>query len=147
MTVTINNNANTVLGKLTSASADGRLENTFMANANNPYNGNDQNGLTALLNSLVKLDSSIHAGCVQNMKFSKQMFSKHFNQTRDMLNVYFESGGSQAMISVVGREDLENAVQQPEKYKNLLVRVGGFSARFVELNKEEQQEIIARTLY
>lgn len=147
LTVTINNNANTVLGKLTSASADGRLENTFMANANNPYNGNDQNGLTALLNSLVKLDSSIHAGCVQNMKFSKQMFSKHFNQTRDMLNVYFESGGSQAMISVVGREDLENAVQQPEKYKNLLVRVGGFSARFVELNKEEQQEIIARTLY
>lgn len=147
LTVTINNNANTVLGKLTSASADGRLAHTFMANANNPFNGNDRNGLTALMNSLVKLKSSIHAGCVQNMKFSKQMFAEHRDLVRDMLKVYFEAGGSQAMLSVVGREDLENAVREPEKYKNLLVRVGGFSARFTELDSEEQREIIARTLY
>lgn len=147
LTVTINNNANTVLGKHTGASPDGRLAHTFMANANNPFHGNDKNGLTAMLNSLVKLDPSIHAGCVQNIKFSKQMFSEYRDKVRAMLNVYFQSGGSQAMISVIGREDLERAVREPEKYKNLLVRVGGFSARFVELQEEEQREIIARTLY
>lgn len=147
LTVTINNNANTVLGKHTGASSDGRLAHTFMANANNPFNGNDKNGLTAMLNSLAKLDPSIHAGCVQNIKFSKQMFSDYRDKVRAMLNVYFQSGGSQAMISVIGREDLERAVREPEKYKNLLVRVGGFSARFVELQEEEQREIIARTLY
>ena len=147
LTVTINNNANTVLGKHTAASPDGRLAHTFMANANNPFNGNDKNGLTAMLNSLVKLDPTIHAGCVQNIKFSKQMFSEYWDKVRAMLTVYFQSGGSQAMISVIGREDLENAMQQPESYKNLLVRVGGFSARFVELQEEEQREIIARTLY
>lgn len=147
LVVVINNNANSVLGKHTSASADGRMAHTFMANANNPYNGNDKRGITALMNSLVKLDSKIHAGCVQNMKFSKQMFADHLPEVKALLGVYFQSGGSQAMISVVGREDLENAVREPEKYKNLLVRVGGFSARFVELGEEEQQEIIARTLY
>ncbi|WP_394921827.1 pyruvate formate lyase family protein [uncultured Robinsoniella sp.] len=147
LTVTINNNANSVLGKHTAASPDGRLAHTFMANANSPFNGNDKNGLTAMLNSLAKLDPSIHAGCVQNMKFSKQMFSEYGDKVRAMLNVYFQSGGTQAMISVIGREDLEHAMQQPEKYKNLLVRVGGFSARFVELQEEEQREIIARTLY
>lgn len=145
--VIINNNANTVLGKHTSASADGRMAHTFMSNANNPFNGNDTKGLTALLNSLVKLDPSIHAGCVQNMKFSKQMFLEHPDKVKAMLKVYFQSGGSQAMISTVGRMDLENAVSEPEKYKNLLVRVGGFSARFIELGEEEQREIIARTLY
>lgn len=145
--VIINNNANSVLGKHTSASADGRMAHTFMSNANNPFNGNDANGLTALLNSLSKLDPSIHAGCVQNIKFSKQMFAEHPEEVRAMLKTYFRSGGSQAMISVVGREDLEHAMREPEKYKNLLVRVGGFSARFVELGEEEQREIIARTLY
>ena len=51
------------------------------------------------------------------------------------------------MISVVGRGDLENAVREPGKYKNLLVRVRGFSARSVELEPQEQREILARTLY
>lgn len=147
LVVIINNNANSVLGKHTSASADGRMAHTFMSNANNPYDGNDRNGITALLNSLSKLDAKIHAGCVQNMKFSKKMFTDHMSEVKALLGVYFQSGGSQAMISVVGKNDLENAVREPEKYRNLLVRVGGFSARFVELGEEEQREIIARTLY
>ena len=75
------------------------------------------------------------------------MFLEHPDKVKAMLKVYFQSGGSQAMISTVGRMDLENAVSEPEKYKNLLVRVGGFSARFIELGEEEQREIIARTLY
>ena len=74
LVVIINNWANTVLGKLTSASADGRKYGQPMANANNPSPGSDTHGVTAFLNSLTKLDPRIHAGAVQNMKFSREWF-------------------------------------------------------------------------
>lgn len=64
-----------------------------------------------------------------------------------MLKAYFDNGGSQAMVTVVGREDLENAMLCPEKYSNLIVRVGGFSARYVELDRDVQIEILNRTEY
>jgi pyruvate-formate lyase len=147
LVVVINNNANTVLGRKTWASADGRKAGAFMANANNPAGGMDKSGITAMLNSLVKLDTSIHAGAVQNMKFSKEMFTKMRRQLEALLKTYFETGGSQAMITVLSREDLENALREPEKYANLIVRVGGFSARFIELEKDIQQDILSRTLY
>jgi len=51
-----------------------------------------------------------------------------------------------AFVTVVSRDDLENAMKEPEKYQNLIVRVGGFSARFVELNRQVQLDIINRTL-
>lgn len=51
------------------------------------------------------------------------------------------------MVTVTGREDLEQAMEHPEKYGNLLVRVGGFSARFVELSREVQGDILSRTCY
>ncbi len=64
-----------------------------------------------------------------------------------LLRAYFKNGGTQAMITVVGRNDLIDALKYPEKYANLIVRVGGFSARFIELSPEVQKEIIERTLY
>ena len=51
------------------------------------------------------------------------------------------------MITVVGRQDLENALKHPDQYKSLIVRVGGFSARFVELSPDIQQELLSRTAY
>jgi pyruvate-formate lyase len=80
------------------------------------------------------------------MKFSKQMVTKERVKLKALLNTYFAKGGTQAMITVVGRGDLEKAMKEPEKYRNLIVRVGGFSARFVELNREVQIDIINRTL-
>lgn len=133
LVVVINNSANTTLGRLTMASADGRLANHPMANANNPCGGCDKSGLTAMLNSLLKMRIDVHAGSVQNIKFSKDMFQNHFAKTRVLLDTYFENGGAQLMINVLGRDDLENARKEPEKYQNLIVRVGGFCARFVEL--------------
>lgn len=147
LVVIINNSANTTLGKLTAASADGRGKGIHMANANNPWGGNDKKGLTAMLNSLVKLNPNIHAGAVQNMKFSPELFLNDGKLIRSVLKSYFEKGGTQAMISVVKKDDLEQAMLHPEKYGNLLVRVGGFSARFVELEKAVQLEIISRTHY
>lgn len=147
LVVIINNSANTTMGLYTAASADGRNKGVYLANANNPWGGNDKKGLTAMLNSLVKLRSDIHAGAVQNMKFSPELFKKDGEVVKSVLKSYFAKGGTQAMISVVNRYDLEQAMIHPEQYGSLFVRVGGFSARFVELEKAVQKEILSRTLY
>ncbi len=145
--VNINNWMNVSLGAQTIASADGRRAFAPLANGNTPTAGNDTNGVTAFLNSLVKPDVTLHAGYTQNMKFSKSMFHEERPKVEALLETYFDNGGAQAMITVVGRGDLEQALKEPEKYRNLIVRVGGFSARFVELIPEIQQDLIARTLY
>ena len=147
LVVNINNDANTTLGKYTSASADGRLAFTSMSNANSPMMGMDRNGITAMLNSMLKMDIRIHAGAVQNMKFSKDMLTKYRDKLEALLKTYFDKGGAQAMLTVVGKNDLQQAIREPEKYHHIVVRVGGFSARFVELSKEVQTEILNRTLY
>lgn len=148
LVVIINNLMNTVLGRHTLASADGRHRGAPLANANNPAPGMDRNGVTAFFNSLVKLDPSLHAGAVQNMKFGREMFSRELRPKLDaLLGTYWKTGGAQAMITVLSRGDLEAALLEPEKYANLMVRVGGFSARFVDLAPDVQQEILARTLH
>lgn len=147
LVVVINNSANTSMGLVTAATPDGRKAFTFMANANSAVGGADKSGVTAYLNSIVKSDPSLHAGSVQNMKFSKEMMSTYRNQTEILLQTYWEKGGTQCMINCLGREDLINAMKHPDQYANLIVRVGGFSARFVELPKEVQLEILSRTMY
>jgi pyruvate-formate lyase len=145
--VNINNYANVTHGQLSGASADGRLCGVPLANGNTPTAGSDRSGVTALLNSLVKIDPSEHAGYTHNLKFSKSMFRDDRAKVSALLKAYFASGGTQAMITVVGRGDLEAALEHPEQYRSLIVRVGGFSARFVELSREIQLDLIQRTLY
>ncbi|MEZ0536467.1 pyruvate formate lyase family protein [Caldicellulosiruptoraceae bacterium PP1] len=147
LVVNINNYYNVRLGNLTSASADGRKKGEPLANGNNPTAGRDKNGITAFLNSLTKINSDNHAGYVQNMKFSKTLFNEQRPKVEALLKTYFKKGGTQAMITVVNKGDLENAMKEPEKYQNLIVRVGGFSARFVELPKDVQIDVLNRTLY
>ncbi|MBQ9557196.1 MAG: hypothetical protein IJU94_01165 [Clostridia bacterium] len=144
--VVINNSMNTTMGVLTGASADGRGACEPMANGNNPAGGRDVSGVTAMLNSLVKLDPSIHAGAVQNMKFTTEMFNKYREKTKALLAAYFKKG-QQAMLNILNRGDLEDALVHPEKYPDLIVRVGGFAARFIELDRDVQREIVSRTLY
>lgn len=147
MAVNINNDHNTRVGIPTCASPDGRLAAQPLANANNPSPGMDKNGVTAFLNSLVKIAPDIHAGYVQNMKFSKSWFEQDRGKFETLMRTYFKNGGTQAMITVLNREDLANAMERPWEYSSLMVRVGGFSAKFVELPKEVQTEIYSRTLY
>jgi len=147
LVVVINNSMNTALGAHTWATADGRRTGDTMANANNPHPGNDRNGPTALLNSLLRLDPSIHAGATQNMKFSKRWFGNDRPQLETLLASYWERGGAQAMLTVVDKGVLEEAQRHPERHPNLVVRVGGFSARFVELWKGCQDEVLARTCH
>jgi pyruvate-formate lyase len=145
--VIINNSANTILGNNTIASPDGRKSGEAMANAINPSPGRDLNGVTAFLNSLVKLDPSLHAGAVHNMKFSRGLFNRERPKLKALLDGYFQQGGAQAMITVLDRCDLEAAMREPQKWGHLMVRVGGFSARFIDLAREVQIEILRRTLY
>lgn len=147
LVVIINNDTHIYMGENTAASPDGRKAGEYMANGNSPMDGADKSGVTAFLNSIVKPDTSIHAGAVQNMKFSKELFIKHRDKIEILLEVYFEQGGAQAMITVVSRGELEDAIEHPEKYPNLIVRVGGFSIKFVDLPPHTQREILERTLH
>jgi len=146
--VNINNKGNTCFGRLTGATPDGRLSGDSLSNGNNPTAGMDKNGMTAFINSLLKVRSDITTGIVQNIKFSKDTFTKmRETVVKPVLKTFFENGGCQAMITVIGKDDLINAMEHPEKYTNLIVRVGGFSARFVELDRDIQIDILNRTLY
>ncbi|MFO7958930.1 MAG: pyruvate formate lyase family protein [Candidatus Brocadiia bacterium] len=145
--VCINNWAHMKIGEKTGATPDGRRAGTPIANGNGPTAGNDRNGVTAFLTSIAKPDPTIHAGYVHNMKFSKKLFRDDRPKLDALLKTYFRGGGTQAMITVVGRDDLEAAMREPENYANLMVRVGGFCARFVDLDPELQRDIINRTHY
>jgi pyruvate-formate lyase len=147
LNVIINNSQNTTLGRWVGASADGRKAGGAMANANTPSGGSDRKGITALINSIVKPSPSIHAGSVQNLRFGSDFVGEDRPKFEALLRTYFKKSGSQVMITVINRGDLKRALVEPDKYKNLIVRVGGFSARYVELCKDVQLEILSRTTY
>jgi pyruvate-formate lyase len=147
LVVVINNAANSLMGQWTAASADGRGAGLPMNNGNAPSSGNDVAGATAMLNSIVKPRCDIHAGAVQNLKFSHGLMRDYRPMVDALLDTYFDNGGAQAMITVVGREELERALENPDQYRHVFVRVGGFSARFVDLAPNVQLEILNRTLY
>ena len=98
-----------------------------------------------MLNSILKPSHANHAGMVQNMRFTRETWNDP--KIQQLLREYFQRGGAHAMITVVGRDDLKNAMERPEEYKDLIVRLGGLSLRYVELNKDVQQEIYDRTTY
>ena len=147
LNVLINNKQNTILGRWVGASADGRKAGREMANANTPSGGNDKKGITALINSLVKPSHAIHAGTVQNMRFGRDFFTNDRARFEVILHTYFKKGGAQAMITVINRGDLENALVEPEMHQDLFVRIGGFSARYIDLPRDVQLEILSRVTY
>lgn len=142
-----NNQLNTEWGLSTGASPDGRLRGMYMNPANNPQGGADKNGPTAMLNSLAKFDARYHAGSVQNIKFTPSMFNGHRDIIKSLFRTYFERGGCHIMVTVVDSGVLEDAMVHPEKYPNLIVRVAGFSAVFVDLSPDIQKELLSRVLY
>ena len=147
LAVIINNGMNTTLGRWVGATADGRRAGAAMANANTPAGGNDKKGVTAMINSIVKPNHAIHAGAVHNIRFGRDLFANNRDKAEAIIKTYFKKGGNQAMITVINRGDLEKAMVEPEKYKDLFIRVGGFSARFVDLPKDVQREVLSRNTY
>lgn len=145
--VIINNAQNTTLARWAGASPDGRKAGTPYANANNPSMGADKNGVTAMLNSLLKMPTDNNAGMVQNLRFTRELFEGSRPKVLSLIDSYFARGGAQLMVTVVGKDDLARALENPDGYKDLIVRVGGFSARFVDLPKDVQKEIYERVTY
>ena len=142
-----NNQTNTEWGRKTSASLDGRYSGQFMNPANNPQGGADKNGPTALLNSLSRFDAKYHGGSVQNIKFTPDMFNKNRKIIKSLFDTYFKKGGCHLMVTVVDQGILKDAQDHPEKYPDLVVRVSGFSAIFVNLERDVQDEVMSRVLY
>ncbi len=142
-----NNQLNTEWGRRTAASYDGRFSGQFMNPANNPQGGANQSGPTAMLNSLAKFDAGLHGGSVQNIKFTPDFFNGRRDLIKAMFSVYFARGGCHLMVTIVDRGELEAAVQNPDAYRDLIVRVSGFSAVFVNLEPDIQQELMSRVLY
>jgi len=147
LVVIINNNTNTLWGKCTSASADGRRSGEPLAPGNSAAAGADRSGLTALLNSMAGLDTAIHGGSAQNIMVSSDFPGKSDSLYRALFNGYWKKGGGQIMITTTCRDDLLKALEHPENYANLIVRVGGFSARFIDLDPATQREVLSRTEY
>ena len=107
----------------------------------------EEKGVTAVLNTVSSLDVNNMAGAVYNLKLSHDLMNQHKDMVKELLKIYFSSGGSQIMISVINQEELKDAMIHPEKYPNLIVRVGGFSARFIDLSPLVQKEIVSRMVY
>lgn len=145
--VSVNNSGSAERGARTSATPDGRLKGEPLSNGNSPSLGADTCGLTATLNSMAKIDASKHVGVVHNIRFNKELLKNNRDKIKILLEAFYENNGVQTNLSSIGKDDLENALKEPEKYKNLIVRIGGFSARFVELNPIVQHELILRTTY
>ena len=136
------------LGKTTGATADGRRAGDVTANSIGPTAGRDTHGPTACIRSVTKLDHSwFDGGTVLNMKFSPSALAgdEGLEKLTGLVKTYFRLGGMQVQITAVEKDALIKARETPEEYRDLLVRVGGFSARFVYLDPDTQQEIIDRT--
>lgn len=147
LVVMINNDANVVLGRKTMATADGRRAFTYLSNGNGPMAGMDRNGLTSLLRSVASTDMSSTAGTAQNIKLSRDLFVNHREELNDLIDAAYDLGILSLNVSVMNPGDMEDAMVHPEKYPNLFVRVGGFSARFTQLDPGTQQDVLHRTMY
>jgi len=134
------------MGRSMGATADGRRKGVPFAICNSPTAGNDKNGLTALMNSVMRTDP-VNGGTVTNFKISREFFTDEREKFEALFSAYWAGGGLQANVTIVNRGDLEAALKEPEKFPHLLVRLGGWTARFIDLERPVHEEILKRTLY
>jgi formate C-acetyltransferase len=137
----------TIDGRLSIASLDGRPAATPYAARCNPYNV-ERSGVTAAFRSVASLPFEDVMGCAVNMKFHPSGVGENEEARKkwtSLVRTYFKLGGPQVQPTVASAEMLRAARQNPEEYRDLIVKVGGYSTYFVDLGKEIQEEIIART--
>lgn len=140
--------ANVPLGYQTGATPDGRLAFTPIADGVGPASGRDTLGPTATANSVARLDHGIASnGTLFNQKFHPSALSgmEGLEKFVAYLRGYFDQKGMHAQYNVVSKETLLDAQKHPENYKNLVVRVAGYSALFTTLSRSLQDDIINRT--
>lgn len=137
-------------GKIVGALPDGRKAGTILADgAMSASQGKDISGPLALFKSAMKVNADEFGALLMNMKFHPTALQTK-EDTRKLaqaLKVFLTSGGKQVQLNVVDSETLENAKANPESYRDLIVRVAGYSAYFTLLTKPIQNEVIARTAH
>lgn len=136
------------LGKVVGALPDGRQAYEPLADgAVSPMRGMDHKGPTAALNSVAKLDLAGHRSTILNQKFFRSAVVDRdgIKKLLALIKTYFDRYGYHIQFNCLDLQTLLDAKKHPEKYRDLMVRVGGFSAYFVDLSAEVQDEIIART--
>lgn len=135
-----------MFGRETIATPDGRRAGFPLADGSGACQGREINGPTAAILSTTKWShKELIGGVAVNMKFSKKTFTENSSkQILDLIKVYMERGGFEMQINVVDRETLIAAQKDPENYRDLLVRIGGYSDYFVCLSENMQNEVIQR---
>lgn len=134
-------------GLKTGATADGRRAFSPESDGTSPAHGSDRKGPTAVMKSLGKLDQARTGGTLLNQRFLPAALEgeQGIEKLAALVRGYFRQGGHHVQFNVVDEATLRDAQKRPEAYRNLLVRVAGYSDYFVDLDRNHQEEIIART--
>jgi len=135
-------------GKIVGALPSGRLAGEPLCEASTPTVGSDLNGPTAILKSVGKVNNAeVNQGSSLNVRIDPVIFEREdgFKRLADFVRVFVDQKVDHMQINVVYSTTLRAAQKEPEKYKDLTVKVAGYNARFIELHKELQDSIIVRT--
>jgi formate C-acetyltransferase len=134
-------------GALTGATPDGRRSQAPLSEGISPVQGMDRCGPTAVVRSMARLDHARCCGTLLNMKFHPSTLHGDEGLTKfaHLIRTYFRLGGHHMQFNVVSADTLRAAQEHPEQYRNLVVRVAGYSDYFVRLSRDLQDEIVSRT--
>ena len=134
-------------GKMLGATPNGRHARLPESDGTSPSHGADRNGPTAVIKSLAKMDQVKSGGTLLNQRFLPSVLSsdQDLKKLAALVRSYFRLGGHHIQFNVVDTNTLRQAQQTPDEYRNLLVRVAGYSDYFVDLDADHQEEIISRT--
>jgi pyruvate formate-lyase/glycerol dehydratase family glycyl radical enzyme len=134
-------------GSVIGATADGRNANQPLSEGISPFQGADHNGPTSVIKSVSKIDHLRTGGTLLNQKFSPSFFEdeESYEKLTSLIRSYFSLDGHHIQFNVVNAETLKDAQRHPEWYRDLIVRVAGYSDYFNDLGEDLQNEIINRT--
>ncbi len=134
-------------GKVCGATPNGRKAGEFLSEGVSPSQGADRSGPTAVIRSVTKWDHAKTGGTLLNMKFNPQVLATEegLKKFMELIRTHFKLGAHHIQFNVITAETLRDAQKHPEKYRDLIVRVAGYSDYFVDIGKDLQEEIIART--
>jgi len=134
-------------GSVTGATPDGRLAGQPLSEGISPVQGADRRGPTAVVKSCSKMDHVKTGGTLLNQKFTPKLLEGQtgIDNLAHLIRAYFRLGGHHIQFNVVSAETLRDAQRNPENYRDLIVRVAGYSDYFCDLTKALQDEIISRT--
>ncbi len=134
-------------GSVCGASVNGRLAHFAISDGTSPAHGADKQGPTSVIKSLGKLDQTKSGGTLLNVRFVPNLLKRDedLKKLASLIRTYFALGGHHIQFNIVDTDTLYDAQKHPDNYKDLLVRVAGYSDYFNDMTEQLQNEIIART--